>query len=152
VSALPAPVRRGGARGPRGFAVLTALFLVVVLAALAVYLTALFAYGQSAAALDVAGARALAAARAGTESGLYRSLRMAQCPALTTLTFAGSTLAPYTVTVACTRTTVLEAGVNVNVDRIVATACNQPDPACPRAAAPGAGYVERQYQVTVAQP
>jgi MSHA biogenesis protein MshP len=70
------------------------------------------------------------------------------CRLLRPTALAG-TLGAYTATVTCTRSAHNEGGVAVNIDTIVATACNQPTAGnCPNAA-PAAGYAERQISVMV---
>jgi MSHA biogenesis protein MshP len=51
----------------RGFSLVTALFLLVVLALLGVFIVAVFGLQQSAQALDVSGTRTYAAAQTGVE-------------------------------------------------------------------------------------
>ena len=133
-------------RSCRGFAVVTAVFILIALAVLAAAIVSIVRTQQTSSMFDVAGARAYHAARAGVEAGAYNSLRNDNC-APQTLAFGGA-LTGYETAVACTRTTHNEAGVNVNTDTIVATACNQAP--CP-AAAPGADYVERQLTIVVSQ-
>lgn len=129
----------------QGFTVLAAVFLLIVLAGLAAFLVNVSVTQQVGAALDIQGTRAYQAARAGAEWGAYQSLRNGSCTG-TILTFAGTTLADFSTTVACARTSVDEAGTPVNVDQITATACNQP--VCPNNS-PGQNYIERQLVITV---
>ena len=57
-------------------------------------------------------------------------------------------LAPFVVTVTCTRAQTTEAGATVSIYRLIATACNRPAAgACP--GTPGGSYVERQVTATV---
>jgi MSHA biogenesis protein MshP len=103
-------------RPPRsgGFAIVAAIFLLVVLAALGAAMLAISNSQQIASALDLQGARAYQAAQAGLEWGLYQVLdpanatvvapgtatwpHMPDCPGATTLTIEG-----FSVDVACTR-------------------------------------------------
>lgn len=134
-----------GLRSP-GFALPTAIFLLVVLAALGVLLVRLAGLAASTTNMDVLAARAYQAARAGLEWGAYQSLRGPGC-SNGALVLAG-TLADFTVTVTCVATAVSESGAAYSIDQITALACNAA--ACP-AAAPGANYVERQLTVTVSR-
>ncbi len=131
----------------KGFTLVSAVFLIAILAGLSAYLINLRVYQEAGSALDTLGTRAYAAARAGVEWAAYSSLRNNLCAASTTLALGG-TLSGYTVTVACTRSTYNEAGSSVNVDTIVSTACN--NATCPQAT-PGPNYVERQITVMVGQ-
>ena len=128
----------------QGFTMLSAIFLLIILAGLAVFLVAISTMQQIGTAMDVQGVRATQAARAGVEWGMYQSLRNGVC-ANSTLTFSGTTLADFTTAISCVRTVENELGTTLNFDQIIATACNQPP--CPNAA-PGQNYVERQWAVT----
>lgn len=146
----------------RGFTLVTAVFLLVVLAMLGAFMLTLTSLQQSSSVLDVQGVRAYQAARAGIEWGAFQvldpnnaigSAALPTCPTSPThLTLAGS-LSPFTVTVTCTATSTTEGNRNVATYFVVATACNQPTgtPAsCPNAT-PSAGYLERQVQATLAK-
>jgi MSHA biogenesis protein MshP len=98
-------------------------------------------------ALDMQGARAYQAARAGIEWGLFQSLRNASCTSAT-LSFAGTTLADFTTVVSCTTASATELTDTVTLTTLTATACNQLP--CPNAA-PGLSYVERQIAATVSR-
>lgn len=133
-----------------GFTLVTAVFLITILFLLSAFMIGFRVYQDSSFSLDALGTRALAAARAGVEWGTYSSLRNNSCAASTSLALTG-TLASYTATVTCARSAYNEAGATVNIDTIVANACNQPSGGnCPNAA-PGANYAERQLTVTVGQ-
>ena len=144
------------ARGRRGgFALPSAIFLMLILAGLGVFIVRVNVMQTSSTALDVLGANAYQAAVAGTEWGAYQALRVAgpapaACFADTTITFAGTSLAPFTTTVKCVRTSTNELGVTVTVDQITATACNQTP--CPNLTPTINNYVARQVTVTLAQP
>jgi MSHA biogenesis protein MshP len=141
---------RGGPNAPaqRGFTIVAAVFLVTLLSLLSAYLIAVRVYQESGITLDMLATRAYAAARSGTEWGAYNSLRNNTCAASTALGFGGS-LAGFVTTVACTRSVYDEGGSPINIDMIVANACNQPAAGnCPNPA-PGPHYVERQITLTV---
>lgn len=147
----------------RGFSTITAIFLLVILAALGAFMVTFTGLQQNTIQADVLGVRAYYAARAGVDWALYRTLDpdnsisavpadptvFAACPATTTLSGLGGSLAPFAVTVTCTETTATEANRNIHVYRITATACNQAS--CPVGGAPPAGYAERQITVTAAR-
>lgn len=139
---------RGLARAAqRGFGIVTALFLIVVLAALGAFMVTVFGLQQAAGALDVQSARAYHAARAGIEWGIYQATVAASCAPAQTLT-PGGTLAAFSVNVQCTAYTADELGTTVRLYEIVATACNAPP--CPNPAAnPGPRYLERQLRAVV---
>jgi MSHA biogenesis protein MshP len=135
----------------RGLSLVTAIFLLVVLAGLAAVIVNVTTQQQTSSALDVQGTRAYLAARAGVEWGLHRqlisgALCSATSGASTTNSFAlpaGSTLSQFTVTVVCT-TTLLDT---LKRYRIRATSCNQPTGgACPNGNN-STDYVQRVVQV-----
>ena len=90
--------------GPRGFALVPALFLVVVLGALALVAIRVGTGQQHTVTMGLLQARALAAARAGVEWGAYRA-RNGSCAAGTTLNLTEAALNGFTVTVGCSATT-----------------------------------------------
>ena len=139
---------RRGRRRQAGFTLVTAIFLITILFLLAAFMIGFRVYQDASISLDTLGTRAYAAARSGVEWGAYQSLRNGSCAGTTTLALAG-TLDGYTVTVACVRNAFNEAGITVNIDTIVARACN--NPLCPPAT-PGPNYVERQITVIVGGP
>jgi MSHA biogenesis protein MshP len=147
-----------------GFSVVAAIFLLVVLAVLAVVIASVTGIQQATSQLDILGVRAYQAARAGLEWGAYSVLDpnnaipacgLPACPGgsgtSTTLPPLAGSLAPFTVTVTCTQTAdTTEGNRNVRVFALVATACNQPlAGACP--GNPAAEYVERQLQASVSK-
>jgi MSHA biogenesis protein MshP len=135
----------------RGFSIVTAIFLIVVLAALGAFAVSMFRVQQTAAVLDELGTRAYQAAQTGIEWGAWQVLQGGgACAASTNLALPGS-LVTFAVTVNCASTTHTEAGNPVTIYQLTATACNQPAAgACPNPA-PGADYVERQVQAAVEQ-
>lgn len=142
----------------RGVSLITAIFLLVVLAGLAVAMVTLATTQQVSSTLDVQGTRAYLAARAGTEWGVYQVTRAnGACTTdpgrVTTSTFAlpsDSTLARMTVTVVCRRT--LDTVSQLERYTIQSTACNVPVASgCP---SPGNGldYVQRVVYVEFSAP
>lgn len=115
----------------RGVGIVTAIFLLVVLASLGVAMVSVYTAQQASSALDVLGTRAYLAARAGAEWGIYRQRIDNSCVASTTFALpAGTTLSGFSVTVSCSQLT--EHGINRY--RVIATACNQPGSSgCPNA-------------------
>ena len=68
-------MRRTDSRASAGFGAIAAIFVLVVLASLAAAIVRLGQSTQTGSAQDILGARAWAAARAGTEWGLYQALK-----------------------------------------------------------------------------
>ena len=147
----------------RGFVLPSAIFLLVILAALAAFLVNISTTQSMTSAQDVQGARAYQAARAGIEWGLYQVLdptnatvalmvapygtgalpwpNMPGCPAATTLLIEG-----FSVAVSCAASPVyFEAGDTrrIGVYRLVAMAT--------QGVFATATYVEREVAVTVSK-
>jgi MSHA biogenesis protein MshP len=130
-------------KGSRGFSLISAIFLLVVIAALGTFAVTLSTSQQQSAALDVMGSRAYQAARAGIEWGAYQALQNNSCTNTTTLPALPNTLATFSVTVVCTSSAASEAGATVTMYQLFSTA-KQGTPATPN-------YVERQVSVTIAK-
>jgi len=157
----------------QGFAIVTAIFILVVLAALGAFIVSISTNQQIGTALDIQGVRAYQAAKSGVEWGLYQvesvsaynfsygdgsTLPMAVgnanpntrvCPASpASFAPAAPTLAGFTVTVTCAETADVNNGPKVF--RVVSTACNQPAAgACPNNSPTSPDYVERRIEVTL---
>lgn len=152
----------------RGFAILSAIFILVVLAALGAFILNISSSQQIGSALDVQSARAYQAARAGIEWGVYQVQSSANynfsygnpatvvgaanpnlraCPASPT-SFAEF---GFTVTVLCAATPDPGGFGGPTVYALTATACsesNAAEPRCPNTNNPGNLYVERRLTVT----
>ena len=151
-----------------GFALPSAIFLIVVLAALGAIVVTVAGLQHTSSARDVMGSKALQAARAGIEWGAYKVLQQAALPgagvcppgSVTPLSItipmpAGTDLTGLTVNVTCALTNpppeegsrTIAGGNPLEFYVITATACNQPP--CPNTTNPGPAYVERQLQATI---
>jgi MSHA biogenesis protein MshP len=135
----------------RGFSLISAIFLLVVIAALGTFAVTLSTTQQQSAALDVLGSRAYQAARAGIEWGAYQVLTPGgaincgtfAAPAMNTVTLTGVTLQGFTVTVSCGSAATTEAGLPVVMYQLISTAT--------QGTATTLSYVERQMSVTIAK-
>lgn len=146
----PRPFRpRPGRAG--GFSIVSAIFLLVVLAALGAMIVTFSTVQHATAAQDVQSARAYQAARAGIEWGLYQVLRPATPGCAGSTTFSPSDLpaaerldgelAPFTVTVTCAASDpIVENGVTTAIYAIESTASFGTQPG-------ELGYVERRVRV-----
>jgi MSHA biogenesis protein MshP len=160
------------ARPERGFAIVTAIFLLVILAGLGVAMLVFSNSQQSASAADVVGSRAYQAARSGIEWALYRRLnggciqtqcQPTWCASTTTpqnVALPATTLSPFTVTVICTATVVGNVQrfdpisgqpVQLVVRNIDSYACMQPNAQgfCPGTG--GLDNIQRHVQVSIQQ-
>src|SRR5450759_1068271 len=135
----------------RGFSLVSAIFLLVVIAALGTFAVTLSTTQQQSAALDVLGSRAYQAARAGIEWGEYQVLTpggVINCgplaaPLLNNVTLTGTTLQNFTVTVNCGSAAASEVGATVTMYKLDSTAW--------QGTSPSPNYVERQMSVTIAK-
>jgi MSHA biogenesis protein MshP len=128
-----------------GFAIMSAIFLLVVLALLGAMIVALSSSQQIGQARDLLGARAYFAARAGLEWGVYRALRSSSCAASSTLPALAGAAQGFTVQVACVASGPYDEGGNsVMVYRLTSTAS--------RGALGAPDQVERQVQAVVSTP
>ena len=129
-----------------GFALVSAIFILVALAALGAFIATVSSTQHVGSALDVDGARAYQAARAGVEWGAARAL-LSNCAPTSNL----DPLNGMAITVACAEQVTgdaVEAGLG-SLYLITSTACNQPAAgACPGTAGPP-NYVERRINVVV---
>ncbi len=130
-------------RRQRGFSLITAIFLLTVVAALVVFMVNLRGAQQTTLLYGVQGARALQAARSGIEWGIYRALNNPGCPAATTLTFSEAALAAFSVDVSCNESPHVEGPITVTVYQLTAIA---------RSGTFGSlDFVQRRLQVTVSR-
>jgi MSHA biogenesis protein MshP len=143
----------------RGFSAITAIFLLVVLAALGAFMLTISGTQHVSSALDVEGVRVYQAARAGAEWAAYHVLdpnsapgptcgpshALASCPTSPThLSSLAGSLSSYAVSVQCTEATTTEGNRDIRVYEIVATACNKPTLGSCLATTATTGYVERK--------
>jgi len=131
-----------------GAGLVTAIFLLVVLAGLATALVSVFTTQRQSSALDEQGARAYQAARSGIEWGLFRRAGGADCNGNFALP-ADSVLAGFAVSVTCTQvTSPVSSNPDIDLARwtIRATACTTPAATCVNAVR-GPDYVERVIEV-----
>jgi len=147
----------------RGFAIVSAIFILVVLAALGAFIVNISTSQHIGSALDVQGVRAYHAARAGIEWGLYQVQSTIAynfgytstdpndraCPASpSSFSPTAATLSGFTITVICTETPGTSGGPKIYT--VQSTACSQPnvaEPRCPNITDPGPLYIERRIDV-----
>lgn len=150
----PAAARLGRMRAcaQRGFSLVTAIFLLVVLAALGAAMATFFVAQQQSAALDVLGSRAYQAARAGIEwaaDNISQQAPGTQWPGCATgATFPanslGGTMSPFSVTVTCVSAPYTDDAAVTFVYNVEAVAVGV------NGAQPGnADYVERVIDVKI---
>lgn len=137
----------------RGVGIVTAIFLLVVIAGLIVAMVSVLTTQQTESAQDEQGARAYQAARAGIEWALFIAQPTENpapvglnCPNTYSFGFHPLTsLGSFRVTVSCGAVTTLNG---VKHYTIRATSCNEPiSSACPNTTSPSANYVLRVVEV-----
>jgi len=136
--------RKSRAASSRGFALVAAIFLLVVLGLLAGFATYFVSVQSSTMVLDVRGAQALSAANSGLEYGAWQLLRNSGSCTNTTLpagTLSG-TLAPFAVQLVCASESHADDGTGaaITIYQLSATAS---------AGTPGRDYVERRVNGTL---
>jgi MSHA biogenesis protein MshP len=138
-----------------GMSLITAVFLLVILAALGAFIASLGAVQQKSSANDIQGSRALYAARAGLDWGAYQATTapVLTCVAQTVLALPAGFGEFRTVTVSCTSSPHTEGLTLKTFYMLTANACNMPGAGgvCPNTAPP-ADYVERELQLSVINP
>jgi len=129
-------------RSESGFTLITAIFLLVVVAGLAVYMTSLRVVQQNTVVYGLQGARATQAARSGIEWGIQQAIVGTSCAASTS--FSDAAFAGFTIEVQCAQTTHIEGaapGGTIVTYRLLAIA---------RSGTYGSlDYVQRQIQASV---
>lgn len=124
----------------RGFALVVAIFLIVVLSLLGIFIVRVSGVQHQTVNVALLGARAFEAARAGIEWGAFQALNVASCTS-TTLNLTQGGLDGFSVEVTCASSTHTETGNTYNIYTIDAVASDgtygQPD------------YVSRRMQATV---
>jgi MSHA biogenesis protein MshP len=135
-----------------GFSMISAIFLLVVLAGLGVAMMTISTVQHHDTALDVQGVRAYQAARAGAEWGVYRYLNNpTSCSGTNSFTPPGESFTAFVVSVTCTPVNPIAGAATTRSALITSVACNQPVAgACPLgedATARSADYVKRVVEV-----
>jgi MSHA biogenesis protein MshP len=114
----------------QGLSLVTAIFIIVVLAALGVYMVNIAGVSRATSTLSIQGARAFAAARSGIEWGIHGAFNNTattcgaapSAPATNTLTPAAAGLSGYSIAVTCSYTNHREKSATARVFVITATA------------------------------
>ena len=125
--------------GQQGMALLSAIFILVVLALIGAFSVQVSTMQHIGSTQDLQSARVLQAARAGLEWALFRvqPANGGNCAGATNLALTGDSFAGITVTVTCTGSTTLY--------QITSVACTQAA-SCPKTSGIGNLYIERQLE------
>lgn len=143
----------------RGFSLVTAIFLLVVLAGLGAAMLTFSTAQQQSSTLDILGSRAYQASRAGIEWAAYQVVQAsgaafasgcrgatAAAPQTAALSPLAGTLLPFSVSVSCNASSAVENATTLWLYNITSTASGVGG-----ATAGSPDYVERQMTVTIAQ-
>ena len=122
-----------------GFSLITAIFLLVVVAALVVYMTNIRVVQQTTLVYGVQGARATQAARSGIEWGIYQSIVNGSCAGSTS--FSDPAFSGFNIEVQCGQTTHTEGTTPIDTFQLTAIASS--------GAYGSLDYVQRRIQATV---
>lgn len=115
-------------RHQRGFALVAAIFLLVIVAAAIAFLARLSATQQGYVVLGVQSARAHQAARAGIEVATYRlALGGDSCADIDGATFTPPGLSDFTVTLACTAVSATISRVDASADNSARVSAGHPE-------------------------
>ena len=118
----------------RGFSLVSAIFLLVILSALGVFMLSISTMQQTTSTQDMQGSHAYQAAKAGLEWGAYQIMTPENinppaggvarytCVAATVLPAFGGSVSRFTVTVNCTSADFVEGGNIVRVYQLISTA------------------------------
>lgn len=125
----------------RGFSIVSAIFLLVVLSALGAFMLTFSNVQQMTSAQDLQGTKAYQAARAGIDWGAYQVLQNGgNCNASSSVALGGN-LSGFSLVVNCSKTTYTEAGSTINLYQITATAT--------QGTVGSTTYTERQLQAVL---
>jgi MSHA biogenesis protein MshP len=133
----------------KGFTLVLAMFILLVLGLLGAYMVSISGSQQAIPSFAVQGSRVFHAARSGAEWGIYRVITddpngCNNIPMDTTFNPSGSGLTGITVTVNCSRRQETEAGNTVNIYTLTSEAVY--------GATGSEDYVHREIKVSVSPP
>ena len=124
-----------------GFSLITAIFLLVIVAGLVVYMTNIRVVQQTTLVYGVQGAKATQAARSGIEWGIYQSIINGSCAGSTN--FTDPAFAGFNIEVQCGQTTHTEGATTIDTYQLTAIAST--------GTYGSLDYVQRRIQATVSQ-
>lgn len=137
------------AAGQGGFAIVAAIFLLVVLALLGAFMLTFGTVQHTTSAQDLQGSRAYQATRTGMEWGVYRALRggggYCAAPGAETVPPLEDDLAAFAVVVTCnSKTPYTDGDSSGHIYQLTAKASS--------GTVGGLSYIERELQVTLSGP
>jgi MSHA biogenesis protein MshP len=129
-----------------GFALISAIFLLVVIGALGLFSVTISTTQQQDSIMDLQGSRAYQAARAGIEASIYQITKsgVTTCTGFPQPTMPAGQLSTFTVTVTCSSASYTEGVDTFSVYQLTSIAKT--------GTLGSANYVERQLQVAIKNP
>jgi MSHA biogenesis protein MshP len=126
----------------RGFSLVTAVFLMVIVASLGAYMVTIGTTQQQTSTLSILEGRAFAAAESGVEWGIAQVLSADACfGSPVTFSLTGGAAADYSISATCASTSHIEGAATFNVFRIGVTAS--------RGVVGNSDYVQRSMRAVV---
>jgi MSHA biogenesis protein MshP len=138
----------------KGFALPSAIFLLVILSLMAVGVFAINGYSQKSVVFDISDTKAYFAAKTGLEYGSYMASKMNSCSSTPqTVSLSGSYFVGFKTTYSCVQTTSDEAGVSQTYYTITSYGCNTTGTNCPEAVGRPSNedYVEKSMVSVIAK-
>ena len=127
-----------------GFSLVAAIFLLVVLGGLGVYMMTISSVQQQTLSYTFLGSRAYQAARSGIEWGIYRALNVNSCASFPkTIDFTEGSLTGFQTTISCSLTSHQEKSNSFNIYHL--SAASKTD----TASFGNLDYVAREIKVTI---
>lgn len=105
-------------RKPKAFALISAVFILVILALVGSFIVSIGSISGSSSTFAIQGVRAYFAARAGAEWGLHQVITTDACPGTTTINMTESGLNGFRAIVSCSQTSYTEGLSTYNVFEI----------------------------------
>jgi MSHA biogenesis protein MshP len=138
----------------KGFALPSAIFLLVVLSLLAVALLAINSYSQKSSIADVLDTKAYLAAKLGSEYGSYQAIKNNSCSSTAqTVNITDSYFTGFKASYICETVSNDEAGVTQTYYKITAYGCNTSNTSCPDGTGKPSNedYVEKSITMVVSK-
>jgi MSHA biogenesis protein MshP len=138
----------------KGFALPSAIFLLVILSLMSIAVFAINGYNQKAIIYDVSDTKAYFAAKAGLEYGSYMAIKSGTCSSTAqTVDLSTNYFKGFKATYSCVANNVDEAGVLQTYYTITSVGCNSSGTSCPESAGRPSSedYVEKSMTTIISQ-
>jgi MSHA biogenesis protein MshP len=138
----------------KGFALPSAIFLLVILSLMSIAVFAINGYSQKASIYDVSDTKAYFAAKAGLEYGSYIAAKTGSCSSTAqTVDLSATYFKGFKATYSCVANNVDEAGVVQTYYTITSSGCNSSNISCPESSGRplSEDYVEKSMTTIIAK-